>query len=164
MGGWVFPTTADIGIRCFGSSEADLFEQAAITMQDLLISDSGRRASEKLPSRTGFLSLVLAKDEHALERLLILLLEEILFRAEVEDEWITALQIQLRVVDGDLCLDAGYEHVDGQRVEREIEIKAVTRHRLCFAQLDADDSVPANWSEVPQITGPGWYCDVIFDI
>ena len=76
MGGWAFPTTADIGMRCFATSESDLFEQAVSTMQEILISDSGRRTSAGLPRGSGELSLVHPIGENALEHLLILLLEE----------------------------------------------------------------------------------------
>ena len=164
MGGWAFPTTADIGMRCFAGSQGALFEQAVSTMQGILISDSGMRTAAELSPSSGELSISSPIEENTLERLLVLLLEEILFRAEVEDEWITDLSIELCEVQGDLRVDAEYEHVDGQQVEREIEIKAVTLHGLRVAHLGVDDSILSDWSEVPRITGPGWYCDVIFDI
>ena len=49
-------------------------------------------------------------------------------------------------------------------LEREIEIKAVTSHELQFTELSNDEEVLSQWEQVPDFQGPGWFCDVVFDI
>ena len=54
--------------------------------------------------------------------------------------------------------------VDASQVEREVEIKAVTRHDLQFIELAIDEELGSNYQEVPVAIGPGWVADLVFDI
>jgi hypothetical protein len=49
-------------------------------------------------------------------------------------------------------------------VKKEVEIKAVTRQDLLVMEVKEYQEVPSQWPEVPSFEGPGWFCDVVFDI
>jgi SHS2 domain-containing protein len=159
MSAWPRPTTADVALRAFSSSPERLLVEAGQGMQGILASQTGNVAANQAVRQTGEW-LIDSDGETSKDRLLVLFLEEILYRCEVEGQWFVdgavmltpqALRIQASWVDADL-------------VEREVEIKAVTRHELCFEQLDGGQTLSSPWQEVPDIEGPGWYCDVVFDI
>jgi SHS2 domain-containing protein len=61
-------------------------------------------------------------------------------------------------------LQAHVSWIDSKLVTREIEIKAVTSHQLLFEKVLSQQEITSEWPEVPSFQGPGWYCDVIFDI
>ena len=49
-------------------------------------------------------------------------------------------------------------------VNRELEIKAVTSHEFFIKQLKQGQSFVGSQQDIPEMVGPGWICDVIFDI
>ena len=49
-------------------------------------------------------------------------------------------------------------------LKKEVEIKAVTRQDLIVMEVKVYEEVPSQWPEVPSFEGPGWFCDVVFDI
>jgi hypothetical protein len=55
-------------------------------------------------------------------------------------------------------------YVSKDEVELEVEIKAVTTHEFAFREVNAEETIPSDWPEVPSFEGPGWYGDVVFDI
>ena len=63
-----------------------------------------------------------------------------------------------------LNLQAQVSWIDSKVITREIEIKAVTSHELLFEKVLSQQVITSEWPEVPTFEGPGWYCDVIFDI
>ena len=44
MSWWVLPTTADIEIVCFAPSSSRLFEEAALGLQNILLSDAATKS------------------------------------------------------------------------------------------------------------------------
>ena len=55
-------------------------------------------------------------------------------------------------------------YINSNEIEKEVEIKAVTRQDLIVKEVTAGETVPSQWEEVPSFEGPGWYADVVFDI
>ena len=159
MSAWQRPTTADIALRAFSSSPERLLVEAGLGMQEILISGSGRISANSATRSTGEWIIDRGYDE-SYERILVRFLEEILFRCEVEEKWF---------VDGAVMISP--EHiriqvswVDADLIEREVEIKAVTMHELTFSEISEGESVTSEWADIPDFQGPGWYCDVVFDI
>ena len=60
-------------------------------------------------------------------------------------------------------LQAQVSWVDADIIEREIEVKAVTRHALECRVVAQGEIIPGE-QNVPDFEGPGWFCKVIFDI
>ncbi|CAI8246835.1 MAG: Protein archease [Methanobacteriota archaeon] len=163
MSSWAFGTTADVGMRCYSNSENRLLEEAVAGMQSILLSTKGIESLKKLTRDTG--SFILTTDTDEWTSILVLLLEEVLFRAEAKDEWICDLQVITELTDNQkIIANVQYSKVNTDNLELEIEIKAVTLHELAFAFVPEGALLPSKWPEVPSFEGPGWYCDVVFDI
>ncbi|MAK26709.1 MAG: hypothetical protein CMA02_05515 [Euryarchaeota archaeon] len=162
MSSWQFGTTADVGMRCYSISENRLLEEAVSGMQSILLSPKGEETLQTLTRDTGSFTINSESDQWT--SLLVLLLEEVLFRAEAKDEWICDLQIVTEFTERGISASVQYSKVDTDKLELEIEIKAVTLHELAFAFVPAGTLLPSKWLEVPSFEGPGWYCDVVFDI
>ncbi|RAH15039.1 MAG: hypothetical protein CMB56_003780 [Methanobacteriota archaeon] len=163
MSSWTFGTTADIGMRCFSISENRLLEEAIKGMQSILLSSKGKNSLDKLTRETG--SFHIRSESTQWTEILVLLLEEVLFRAEARDEWICELQVFTELDDeGNICANVQFSKVCTDYIELEIEIKAVTLHQINFAFVPDGTLLRSKWPEVPSFEGPGWYCDVVFDI
>ncbi len=159
MGAWQRPTTADIAIRAFSSSPERLLIEAGLGMQEILMSKKGRISASTATRSTGEWILKRDNDE-SYERTLVKFLEEILFRCEVEEKWF---------VDGSVMISPEnisiqVSWIDANIIEREIEIKAVTMHELKFSEITKGELVVSDLDDTPDLEGPGWYCDVVFDI
>jgi len=96
--------------------------------------------------------------------LLVQWLEEILYKDEVEEKWMVDSSIKIQEIDNTLLLEAQVRWVDSEFVEKEVEIKAVTRQDLAVGEVSAGQILDSPWLEVPVFEGPGWYSDVVFDI
>lgn len=164
MSSWLWPTTADVGMRVFGHGLAHLFEDAAYGMMSYLMSEQGLLSAQSVIRTSGEWNVRPQHGGKGIEALYLAWLDEILYRAEVRQEWL--VECQVRVTDGaeGWEVNAQVSWVDAQKIEREVEIKAVTTHRLVVRQVEAGQTVQSEWNEVPVFEGPGWYADVVFDI
>ncbi len=163
MSSWPFGTTADVGMRCYSTSEDRLLEEAVAGMQTILLSSKGMETLQNLTRDTG--SFIINSKSDNWSTILVLILEEVLFRAEAKDEWICDVQIVTKLVaDEGITANIQYSKVDTDQLELEIEIKAVTLHELAFAFVPEGNMLASKWADVPSFEGPGWYCDVVFDI
>ena len=96
--------------------------------------------------------------------LLVKWLEEVLFMDEVEQRWLVDCSIKIEERENVHSLQAHVRWVHSDNVEKEVEIKAVTRQDLMVAEVTANQTLESPWPEVPTFEGPGWYSDVVFDI
>ncbi len=166
MSSWPRPTTADIGLRAFASSPSRLVSEATIGMQDILLSETAQKTLRKHirhASQWQISSPVVEGIKHW-DLLLVQWLEEVLYRSEIHQQWLVDCQISVEWSDDEVVLSAQVSWVDSDEVEREIEIKAVTSHELQFTELSASEEIRSLWEQVPDFQGPGWFCDVVFDI
>ena len=161
MSSWLRPTTADVGLRSFAPSKARLFEETTAGMQDYLL------ASE-IPSKaihhTSVWTVHIPVHDDSNGLLLVKWLEEVLFMDEVEQKWLVDCSIKIEELKGELSLQAHVRWVNSDEIEKEVEIKAVTRQDLMVAEVGANQTLESPWPEVPTFEGPGWYSDVVFDI
>ena len=157
MSWWILPTTADIGLRAFGPSPEAVIIEATRGMQSILLSESGAEALGGLVRKTGQWSV---ERQGELDRTLVKWLEEVLYQAEIEGRWLVDSQVQI----GQNSLDAQVSYVEADDAEREVEIKAVTRHELLFDAVPAGIEIPGVEPDIPTFVGPGWVAQVIFDI
>jgi SHS2 domain-containing protein len=166
MSHWPRPTTADIGLRAFSNSPNNLMVEAALGMQNILMTkDSINELNNHIRHNSQW-NVSIESDENDLcyDMLLVNWLDEVLYRCEVHQQWLVDCQISVRYSAGKLNLQAQVSWIDSTLVTREIEIKAVTSHELLFEKVLSQQEITSEWSEVPNFQGPGWYCDVIFDI
>ena len=133
----VIDHTADIGVKVFGSSVQELFENCARALFDQLADLNTVSAN-----RTVALS-VAAPDR---ETLLVTFLNELIHTAEEKDLVLKSCTID-RLEDNRLAAEARGERFDSSKHERLVEIKTTTYHQL---KIDRQDGV--------------WSTTVIFDI
>ena len=164
MSSWLWPTTADVGMRIFGKDFPDLLTEAAHGMQQYLMSE---KAVQTLNDHVRHSGVWMVRSPHQPEDqtfLFLAWLDEILYRAEVHHQWYTSSMVQIMRDEQGWTLSAQVEWVDSDLIEREIEIKAVTTHELIVRAVAEQEEIPSKWEHVPSFTGPGWYADVVFDI
>ena len=155
MSYWVRPTTADIGIRAFGLNCNDLVREMTIGMQSILLVDG--QDLNALTRKVARWEVTHGGDR---DILIVKWLDEVLFRAEVHNEFLLECQPMFR--DG--MIEAQVSYVSKDDVRLEVEIKAVTTHEFAFKKVSAGEVIPSPWPEVPTFEGEGWYGDVVFDI
>ena len=155
MSYWVRPTTADVGLRAFARNPSELVKELTLGMQSILLSD---RCDCNLITRS--VGKWEVSHQGDIDLLVIKWLDEVLYRAEVNDEFL--IDCQPMISDGKIAVQVSY--VDKNQVELEVEIKAVTSHEFAFAKVEANQLISSPWPEVPSFEGPGWYADVVFDI
>lgn len=166
MSYWPRPTTADIGLRAFSNSANNLMVEAALGMQNILLDDeSNSNINKHLRHNSQWnVSIDCEEDEFFYDLLLLKWLDEILYRSEIHQQWFVDGQVNVEHSNGKLNLQAQVSWIDCELITREIEIKAVTSHQLKFEQVSHNQEISSKWPEVPSFQGPGWFCDVIFDI
>ena len=166
MSSWPRPTTADIGLRAFAASPSRLISEATIGMQDILLSEMAQISLNKHVRHTSQwqISSPVTDGLKHWDLLLIQWLEEVLYRSEIHQQWLVDCQISVVWEAEEVVLSAQVSWVNSDVVEREIEIKAVTSHELQFTELAQGEEIGSQWEQVPDFQGPGWFCDVVFDI
>lgn len=118
--------TADIGVRAFGSSLEEAFENAAVGMFSLITDLDSVNASDEYPVD------VVAEDT---ETLLVEWLNELLYLFESSSVLFCKFRV-LELSGTALKAIAGGEPFDPGRHRLEADIKAVTYHMLKIAKLD----------------------------
>ena len=155
MSFWIRPTTADIGIRAFGRNQNDLLREMKLFMQSILLDDDN-----DLNSLTRKAARWEVMHDGDVEILVVKWLDEVLYRAEVHNEYLVDCQPMIR--DG--IIESQVSFVSKDDVNYEIEIKAVTTHEFAFRYVSDGETVSSEWEEIPSFNGPGWIGDVVFDI
>ena len=165
MSAWLWATTADVGMRVFANSFPSLLTEAANGMQNYLMSESSARRINSVVRNTGEWRVRSNHRAADAEFLYMAWLDEILYRAEVKRQWYVDGMVKITTDDeGGLTAVAQVSYVNTDEIEREIEIKAVTTHRLVVGEVQAGQTLSSPWDDVPAFDGPGWYADVVFDI
>ncbi|MDA8546981.1 archease [Euryarchaeota archaeon] len=166
MSSWPRPTTADIALRAFASSPSRLFTEASLGMQDILLSDEAQRILNTHVRHSSLWQIEAPHDggSQAWDLLLVQWLEEVLYRAEIHNQWLVDCQLAFSWEEKKVIASGHVSWVESEHVEREVEIKAVTSHELQFIELKVSEHAHSPWEQVPDFQGPGWFCDVVFDI
>ena len=164
MSAWLWPTTADIGMRVFAKDFPSLLSEAALGVQAYLISESGSQHINAHVRHTGEWRVRSTHNPHDIHFLYLAWLDEILYRSEVHGQWYMDSMVKIELDEDGWMAVAQVSWVDAEVVEREIEIKAVTTHNLVVTEVKPAEKVLSRWDDVPDFEGPGWYADVVFDI
>ncbi len=120
-----FEHTADVGLRVWGSSLTELFEQAAAGLMDLMLDTDTVDAA-----RTMSISAL----AHEPEELLVAWLEEILFAFEA-DAFAPATARVVSLGNGEVRGELSGEDFNPRRNEVRQVIKAVTYHDLTIKKV-----------------------------
>ena len=161
MSSWPRPTTADVGLRSFAMTRARLFEETVLGMQSYLLAAP---IPKDAIHHSAVWTVHVPTHDDSSGLLLVKWLEEVLFMDEVEEKWLVDSAVKIQEHEKALHLEAQVRWVESNCIEKEVEIKAVTRQDLVVSEIDYGETLHSPWSEVPTFEGPGWYSDVVFDI
>ena len=165
MSFWTRETTADIGLRVFSNNLANLFKETAIGMQSLIISDhENRLLNQKIRHTSQWNVTFNINTEPDYESLMIIWLEEVLYRLEVHGEFLVDAQCMIEFDEHEMLCQSQVSWVKSSEINKELEIKAVTSHEFFIKHLKQGQSFVGSEQDIPEMVGPGWICDVIFDI
>ena len=157
MSWWIFPTTADVGIRSFSNTLESIIRETTLGIQEyqLLVPISELNS---IARQTSTWAVPIIGDD--LERGLVRWLEEVLYRGYGEGQWLVDVSISV----SDEYISGHVSWIDADLVEREIEVKAITMHELILKEVPEGATVSGKIFEVPDFEGPGWTSQVILDI
>jgi SHS2 domain-containing protein len=164
MSSWLWPTTADVGMRIFAPTLSTLLSEASHGMQHYLMSPSAAATLNQHLRSTGEWRVRARHNPQEPAFLFLSWLDEVLYRAEVHEQWLVDALVQITEDEQGLLAIVQASWVDARLVEREIEIKAVTTHNLVVDEVEPHQTIQSQWEDVPDFDGPGWYADVVFDI
>jgi len=154
------PTTADVGIFSFSQSFEKLLDQTAQGMMSIMAVRTELTQSN-LHHGTWTSTFDAEIDN---DMILIRWLDEILFRREVHQQWYVDGNISIKKTIEHSILFADVVYADSSDYMPETEIKAVTSHQ-CFTKFVQDEDTYFHTEEsIPEIAGPCWIAQVIFDI
>lgn len=157
MSWWIFPTTADVGIRSFSYTLESIIRETTLGIQEYqLVVPISELNSIARHSSTWAVPII--GDD--LERGLVRWLEEVLYRGYGEGQWLVDVSISV----SDEYISGHVSWIDADLVEREIEVKAITMHELILKEVPEGATVSGKIFEVPDFEGPGWTSQVILDI
>ena len=120
-----FEHEADIGIRGFGQTTAEAFEQTAIALYSVMVNISLVKANEK---RT----VMVSAPDH--ELLLVEWLNALLSLSDIEH--MVFSKFNVKIEETSLTGAAWGETLDRQRHEPNVEIKGATYHMLKVMETD----------------------------
>ena len=161
LSSWPRPTTADVGLRSFAPSLPRLFEETALGMQSYLLAQPIPKDSIH---HSSVWTVQIPHHDDEMGLLLVKWLEEILYMDEVEEKWLVESSVKVEQNSEVIMLQAQVLWIPSDVIEKEVEIKAVTRQDLVVSEVGHGEILNSPWVEVPTFEGPGWYSDVVFDI
>jgi len=121
----LFPHQADVGVRGFGATEAEAFEQAALAMTAVVTDPARVEAREAV-------SIHCEAPDH--ELLLAEWLNSVIYEMSVRHMLFSRFSV--RIEGNRLSADAWGEPADAQRHEPAVEVKGATYTALLVAPAD----------------------------
>jgi len=132
--------TADVAFEAYGSTETEMFENAAFAVEETMVNTSAVKQTVRKNMR-------FESDE--LEKLLFDFLSELVYFKDAEALLFSSFKVRLTKEGKKLVLDADVsgEPIDHVRHDLRNDIKAITWHMFKIEQLDK-----------------GWKCRIIVDV
>ena len=164
MSYWTLETKADVGICGFSNTLPNLFKEVTMGMMSLLTSEEQALELNKLPRHTAQWNVEINSSVTDYESLLLVWLEEVLYRLEIKGKFLVDAQIMIQSDAESLTCQCQVSYVEEDLVTRHLEIKAVTSHDLLVKNLLSGEVFNSPDVTIPEMCGPAWVGNVIFDI
>jgi len=120
LSAWPRPTTADIALRAFSSSPSRLFTEAALGMQNILLSDNAKKMINSYVRFSGQWQIKAPRNdgEKQWDLILVQWLEEVLYRSEVHGEWLVDCQLNFQLETNEVVVNAQISWIESENLER----------------------------------------------
>ena len=165
MSYWPFGTEADIGLRVFGDTINSIFRDNHAGMMSIIAADNLLTTEiQQTYSNEFSLSLPIEESGNNFDMLLVAFLEEILYRLEVNDQWVYDAKIKVTNNLTEAVCQGILYFIPKELVNTELEIKAITTHLLHITNVETNQVVSSDNTDIPEFRGPGYYSDLVFDI
>tara|TARA_B100000965_G_scaffold48465_1_gene35591 strand:- start:404 stop:898 length:495 start_codon:yes stop_codon:yes gene_type:complete len=164
MSFWTLETKADIGICGFSNSLPNLFKEISLGMLNLLIAEEQAKILHTFTRQTAQWNVEVTSSPNDYESLILVWLEEVLYKLEVENKFLVDAQCMIKELEGKLTCEVQVSWIDSDSVSKNLEIKAVTSHELMIVELSEGESYISDDETIPELVGPAWVGTVIFDI
>ena len=164
MSFWTLSTKADIGICGFANSLPNLFNELSRGMMNLLIAEDTARNLNKFQRHTAVWRVEIETSYQDYDSLILVWLEEILYKLEIYNKFYVDGQYMIRESESKLICEVQVSYIDANLVDRNLEIKAVTSHESLIKKLNQGDTFYPSDNTLPELVGPAWVGNVIFDI
>jgi len=164
MSFWTLSTKADIGICGFANSLPNLFNELSCGMMNLLIAEDIARKLNKFQRHTAVWRVEIETSHQDYESLILVWLEEILYKLEIDNRFYVDGQYMIRENKPKLICEVQVSYIDANLVDRNLEIKAVTSHESLIKELNPGEIYYPSDKTIPELVGPAWVGNVIFDI
>ena len=164
MSFWTLSTKADIGICGFANSLPNLFNELSCGMMNLLIAEDIARKLNKFQRNTAVWRVEIETSHQDYESLILVWLEELLYKLEIDNRFYVDGQYMIRENKPKLICEVQVSYIDANLVDRNLEIKAVTSHESLIKELNQGETFFPSDNTLPELVGPAWVGNVIFDI
>ena len=164
MSFWTLSTKADIGICGFANSLPNLFDELSLGMMNLLIAEHEAKNLNKYQRFTAVWRVEIESLHDDYESLTLIWLEEVLYKLEIKNKFLVEGQYMIRKLEKNLICEVQVSFIDADLIERNLEIKAVTSHELIVKKLVEGEVYLSIDETIPELVGPAWIGNVIFDI
>ncbi len=159
---WIWPSTADLGLRVMAPNLEVLFQEAALGILEAM----SPTVPEAFRITTGEWHASLLDREGATDDDVLLLswLDEVLFQAQHEHRWLVDVSVVLQQDSLGRHVRAIVSHTDGRVIERSVEVKAISSHGLLVREVQEHRTIVGINGVVPDLQGPAWYADILLDV
>lgn len=157
-----FPTTADVGVFSYAPTFEELMDQSAKGMMSIL-APSLYNIEPHQDVRNGQWNSIFDGPIDK-EMIMIRWLDEILFRREIQKQWYLDGKISMQHTGNGCQIHADVIFINSDVYTPETEIKAVTSHNNFVRSLERNQSFFHEDHSIPEIEGPAWISQVIFDV
>lgn len=162
MSHWIWPTTADLGLRAMAPTKERVFAEAGLGLLGAM--DVTGAPTSRLMHGEWNAVLEVAGGRVDDDVLLLAWLDEVLYQAQTQGRWMLSAEIQLTRDADHAGVHAMVTYVAADELERGVEVKAVSSHGLMLSSLAEGEVLPGRGEGMPALQGPAWYADVLLDV
>ena len=162
MSHWIWPTTADLGLRAMAPSVERVFAEAALGVLAAMDPQGTNTSRVQHGEWTAMLNANEGRTD--LDLLLLAWLDEVLYQAQTKSRWMLSADVHITQDEQGARLRAMVAYVSANDMVRGVEVKAVSSHELTLQALQAGETLPGRDEKMPSLVGPAWYADVLLDV
>tara|TARA_B100001113_G_scaffold284647_1_gene239879 strand:+ start:3201 stop:3689 length:489 start_codon:yes stop_codon:yes gene_type:complete len=159
---WIWPTTADLGLRAMAPTVERVFAEAALGVLAAMDAQGANASRVHHGEWTAMLNASEGRTD--LDLLLLAWLDEVLYQAQTKSRWMLSADVHITQDKQGARLRAMVAFVSANEMVRGVEVKAISSHGLTLQAVQAGATLPGKGEDMPSLVGPAWYADVLLDV